>query len=102
MLKDYGHIFQEDKSLAKKAEEVSSRSYDISEFLAKIGVAGTVPLQLTLAYHSACSLQHGQGVHQTPKDLLSESGFKVIDIPEGHLCCGSAGTYNMLQPDQAS
>jgi len=102
MLKDYGHVFQDDESLAKKAQEVSNRIFDISEFLAKIGIAGTVPLKLTLAYHSACSLQHGQGVHQTPKDLLSESGFNVIDIPEGHLCCGSAGTYNMLQPDLAS
>ena len=57
--------------------------------------------QLTVAYHSACSLQHGQRITRQPKELLAKLGFAVKDVPEGHLCCGSAGTYNILQPDIA-
>jgi glycolate oxidase iron-sulfur subunit len=57
--------------------------------------------QLTVAYHSACSLQHGQRVNRQPKELLAKLGFTVKDVPDGHLCCGSAGTYNILQPDFA-
>jgi glycolate oxidase iron-sulfur subunit len=56
---------------------------------------------LTVAYHSACSMQHGQKIHGEPKALLSAAGFAVKDVPEGHLCCGSAGTYNILQSDIA-
>ena len=54
-----------------------------------------------VAYHSACSLQHGQRVRRQPKELLAAAGFRVVDIPESHLCCGSAGTYNLLQPEIA-
>ena len=54
-----------------------------------------------IAYHSACSMQHGQKVHDVPKNLIKQTGNKVFDIPEGHICCGSAGTYNLLQNDIA-
>jgi glycolate oxidase iron-sulfur subunit len=71
----------------------------VSEYLAKLGIASaTEPANLTVAYHSACSLQHGQRIHREPKDLLAACGFLVKDVPEAHLCCGSAGTYNILQP----
>jgi glycolate oxidase iron-sulfur subunit len=75
---------------------------DISEYLAGVGIkpAPQRP-SLTVAYHSACSLQHGQKVHREPKDLLAACGFVVKEIAEGHLCCGSAGSYNILQPDIA-
>jgi glycolate oxidase iron-sulfur subunit len=63
--------------------------------------AGALPARPRVAYHSACSLQHGQKIHAGPKDLLQAAGFDVVDVPEGHLCCGSAGTYNMLQPELA-
>jgi len=75
---------------------------DITEYVARLGL--TPPEQgkgLVVAYHSACSLQHGQKITQLPKDLLSKNGFVVKDIPESHLCCGSAGTYNILQPELA-
>ncbi len=101
MLKDYGHLLRDHKSLALKGKQISNKVLDISEFLERIGVTGNAPLNLTLAYHSACSLQHGQGIHQGPIELLSKSGFNVAEIPEGHLCCGSAGTYNILQPELA-
>jgi glycolate oxidase iron-sulfur subunit len=59
------------------------------------------PLALTVAYHSACSMQHGQKIDALPRQLLTQAGFKVRDIPEGHLCCGSAGTYNIVEPEIA-
>ena len=55
-----------------------------------------------VAYHDACSLQHGQRVTRQPRELLARAGFEVVDVPEGHFCCGSAGTYNLLQPEIAS
>ena len=75
---------------------------DISEYLSglKLSPAGGTA-GLVVAYHSACSLQHGQKIERAPKDLLSKIGFVVKDVPEGHLCCGSAGTYNILQPELA-
>jgi glycolate oxidase iron-sulfur subunit len=98
-LKDYGFMLRNDPAYATKAARVSARARDITEFLVtlKLLEAGA-PMPLTIAYHSACSLQHGQKVIREPKDLLSRSGFVVKDVPEGHLCCGSAGTYNILQP----
>jgi glycolate oxidase iron-sulfur subunit len=100
VIKDYGYIFRNDAEWKERAQAVSARALDISEYLARLG-----PLPTTdgpkprLAYHSACSLQHGQTVTGAPKELLRQVGFEVVDVPEGHLCCGSAGTYNMLQPD---
>ena len=85
-----------------QAAKVSGLARDISEYLATLRIAPpAAPSNLTVAFHSACSLQHGQRVHQEPKALLAACGFAVKEIPEAHLCCGSAGTYNILQPDIA-
>jgi glycolate oxidase iron-sulfur subunit len=98
-IKDYGFMFRNDLHYAAKAARVSARTRDITEFLATLNLPKVAaPMPLTIAYHAACSLQHGQKVVNEPKDLLSRSGFIVKDVPEGHLCCGSAGTYNILQP----
>ena len=102
-IKDYGFMFRNDPDLKAAAAEVSARTLDITEYLAAIGVIaskGTVP-KLKVAYHSACSMQHGQKVVEPPRALLRAAGFEVAEIPEGHLCCGSAGTYNLLQPEIA-
>jgi glycolate oxidase iron-sulfur subunit len=75
---------------------------DVSELLAELGLErAAAPETLAVAYHAACSLQHGQSITAQPKALLAKAGFAVREIPEGHLCCGSAGTYNMLQPELA-
>ena len=101
-VKDYGFMLRTDPAYAAKAAKVSSLTRDVSEYLGGLGVmAPTHRSGLTVAYHSACSLQHGQRVHREPKDLLSACGFMVKEIPEAHLCCGSAGTYNILQPEIA-
>ena len=101
-IKDYGHIFRDDPVWAEPARRVSGLTRDISEFMAEIGLnSATSGTDLTVAYHSACSLQHGQKVTMQPKALLAAAGFTVRDVPEGHLCCGSAGTYNLLQPEIA-
>ena len=93
-VKDYGFMFREDPAYAAKAARVSSLARDVSEFLEEIGLRPPVrDLDLTVAYHSACSLQHAQRVTLAPKQLLSQAGFTVKDVPESHLCCGSAGTY---------
>ncbi len=97
-VKDYGFMLRTDSVYAERAARVSSLAKDISEYLATVPLkAGPQPPELTVAYHSACSLQHGQHVTRQPKDVLSKLGFQVKDVPEGHLCCGSAGTYNILQ-----
>jgi len=104
-VKDYGFMLRNDSAYAAKAEKVSSLTKDVSQYLAKLGVTPSAPKPitkpLTVAYHSACSLQHGQRVHREPKDLLAACGFTVKEVPEAHLCCGSAGTYNILQPEIA-
>jgi glycolate oxidase iron-sulfur subunit len=100
-IKDYGFMLRTDPAYADKAARVSSVAHDISEYLASLGIKSATPRQLTVAYHSACSLQHGQRVHRAPRDLLAACGFAVEEIPEAHLCCGSAGTYNILQPEIA-
>jgi len=98
-LKDYGFMLRNDPAYATKAARVSARARDITEFLATLKMRESgAPMPITIAYHSACSLQHGQKIIREPKDLLSRSGFVVKDVAEGHLCCGSAGTYNILQP----
>jgi glycolate dehydrogenase iron-sulfur subunit len=98
-IKDYGFLFRNDLVYASKAARISARARDITEYLATLNLRQTgAPVRLTIAYHAACSLQHGQKVLREPKDLLSEAGFEVKEVPEGHLCCGSAGTYNILQP----
>ena len=101
-IKDYGFMFREDVAWAEQAARVSALARDISEFMAELGLATVkAPEPMTLAYHSACSLQHGQKIAAPPKRLLESCGFTVRDVPEGHLCCGSAGTYNILQPSLA-
>ena len=101
-VKDYGHMLRLDPAYAEKAAKVSALARDITEFIGEIGLLAPVRhSELTVAYHSACSMQHGQKITTLPKRLLVEAGFRVRDVPEGHLCCGSAGTYNMLQPEIA-
>jgi glycolate oxidase iron-sulfur subunit len=102
-VKDYGFMFRsEPEPWRSQAEQVSALACDISEFLARFGYAPTRDKPgLTVAYHSACSLQHGQQIHVQPKALLQTAGFKVVEPAEPHICCGSAGTYNLLQPEIA-
>ncbi len=103
-LKDYGFMFRaEPEPWRSRADKVASLSKDISEYLTKLGYEPTREAsELTVAYHSACSLQHGQQIRNQPKALLRSAGFRVLDPAEPHICCGSAGTYNMVQPEIAS
>ena len=102
-IKDYGHMFRLDPAYAEKAARVSALALDVTEYLARLDLpAGKRGADLIVAYHSACSLQHGQRITTLPKALLKNAGFEVRDIPEGHICCGSAGTYNILQPEIAA
>jgi glycolate oxidase iron-sulfur subunit len=100
MVKDYGHLLARDRGYGERATEMSRLTRDITEFMHEIGLAPPLAwTSLRVAYHSACSLQHGQQVESEPRALLSQAGFTVVEIPEGHICCGSAGTYNILQPE---
>jgi glycolate oxidase iron-sulfur subunit len=100
MVKDYGFLLRTaEEPLRAQAAKVAALTLDISQFLTRIGYAPTRPRPgLTVAYHAACSLQHGQSVTLEPKALLAAAGFAVVEPVEPHLCCGSAGTYNLLQP----
>jgi glycolate oxidase iron-sulfur subunit len=101
VVRDYGHIFC-DTPRAAAAALVSERTRDISEVLADLGLGNTIELpNLRVAYHDACSMQHGLQLHDAPRQLLRDAGFEVLEVPESHICCGSAGTYNMLRPDMA-
>jgi glycolate oxidase iron-sulfur subunit len=108
-IKDYGFMFREDARYAEKAKQIAALALDITEYLVRLSTNDTLgrlqPLVaapqgsgLVVAYHSACSMQHGQKLTDGPKSLLRAAGFVVKDVPEGHICCGSAGTYNILQP----
>jgi glycolate oxidase iron-sulfur subunit len=98
-VKDYGFLFREDPAWRDRAAKVSALALDISEYLDRIGYAPSREKPgLRVAYHAACSLQHGQRVTEAPKKLLRAAGFEVAEPAEAHLCCGSAGTYNMMQP----
>ncbi len=103
MIKDYGHIFKHDTALKDSADKISNRVEDITEFLyrEKVAISGKRVENIRVAYQSPCSMQHGQKVDAQPIALLRESGFEVQELPEKHICCGSAGTYNLLQPDIA-
>jgi glycolate oxidase iron-sulfur subunit len=102
-IKDYGFMLREDPAYAEKAARVSALAKDITEYIDGLGIeAAANKPGLTVAYHSACSMQHGQRITDLPKRLLRGAGFKVKDIPEAHICCGSAGTYNILQPGLAA
>ena len=105
-LKDYGFIFRSDKDLKKKAKKISDLTKDITEYLDENVKLNFVKnkdnnQEYKIAYHSPCSMQHGQKVHQAPMNLIKKTGNKVLNIPDGHICCGSAGTYNLLQSDIA-
>ena len=93
-VKDYSHMLG-----TPEAAEVAGLALDISELLVKLGLPQGAPKGLRVAYHAACSLQHGQQVKTAPKDLLKRAGFTVVEPADSHLCCGSAGTYNLLQPE---
>ena len=102
-IKDYGFMFRDDPAYAQKASRVSAAAKDITEYVFALKLATqTRATGLTVAYHSACSMQHGQQIKDEPKKLLQSVGFVVRDVPEGHICCGSAGTYNILQPEIAA
>jgi glycolate oxidase iron-sulfur subunit len=101
-IKDYGFMLRGDPDYAEKAARVSALAKDVAEVAAMLGLVPARATGQRVAYHAACSLQHGQRVLAEPKALLAAAGFTVLDVPEGHLCCGSAGTYNMLQPALAA
>ncbi|MCB5204854.1 glycolate oxidase subunit GlcF [Neorhizobium sp. T786] len=98
-IKDYGHMLRLDPAYADKAARVSALAKDITEYLVTLELPTAEAKGLTVAYHSACSMQHGQKITMAPKTLLKNAGFAVRDPAEGHLCCGSAGTYNIMQPE---
>lgn len=97
VVKDYGHMFRT-TPLAGQAAAVAALACDVTELLARLQPQGRAPVPLRVAYHAACSLQHGQKIRTAPKDLLAAAGFAVVEPADSHLCCGSAGTYNLLQP----
>ena len=105
-LKDYGYIFRADADFKKKAKKISELTKDISEYLdenVKLNFISSEESnkEYKIAYHSACSMQHGQKIHDVPINLIKKTGNQVADIPDGHICCGSAGTYNLLQNEIA-
>ena len=100
-IKDYGHMLRLDPAYAGKAAAISAKAKDVTEFLANLDLPST-DKSMRIAYHSACSMQHGQKIKAEPLKLLRHAGFEVLEVPEGHLCCGSAGTYNILQPEIAT
>jgi glycolate oxidase iron-sulfur subunit len=102
-VKDYGHLFARERGMARPAAEIAALARDVSEFLWAIGLcepSAGVPAY-RVAYHDPCSMQHVQNVIEEPRALLRAAGFEVVDVPERHFCCGSAGTYNLLQPEMA-
>ncbi len=101
-IKDYGYMLRDDPLYAEKAKRVAALAKDVSEVAGGLGLDFASPRPLVVAYHAACSLQHGQKIVDAPKALLRRAGFDARSIPEAHLCCGSAGTYNILQPEIAN
>jgi glycolate oxidase iron-sulfur subunit len=100
-IKNYGFMLRSDPAYAEKAARVSALAMDVSEYLVKMDLPSVNANGFTVAYHPACSLQHGQKVTDAPKRLLTQAGYVVRTPAEAHLCCGSAGTYNILQPEIA-
>jgi glycolate oxidase iron-sulfur subunit len=103
-VKEYGHLLRDDTAYADRAKRFAAKCKDISEVLAEIEPrAARQPLNLRVAYHDACHLQHAQGVRSQPRTLLqSIPGLSLAEIPEAAICCGSAGIYNLVQPDAAN
>ena len=100
-IKDYGFMFRNEPAYAEKAARVAALAKDVTEYLETLTLAPVRDVAMPIAYHSACSMQHGQQLKDGPKRLLSAAGFRVKEVPEGHICCGSAGVYNILQPEIA-
>jgi glycolate oxidase iron-sulfur subunit len=102
VVKDYGFLLRGEPEWAARAAKISALTKDITEVIAGLNLkAPVIRGAPAVAYHSACSLQHGQKISDAPRDLLTKAGFTVKEIAEGHICCGSAGTYSMLQPELA-
>jgi glycolate oxidase iron-sulfur subunit len=111
-VKDYGFLLRHDPAWAARGARIAKLARDVSEWLAELGFAGKLKDAPTAAapaatypivvYHAACSLQHGQRVREEPKRLLATAGFAVCEPAESHLCCGSAGVYNILQSELAA
>ena len=102
-IKDYGFMFRDEPAYAGKAAMVASLARDVTEYVLALDLPPPArESDLVVAYHSACSMQHGQQLRTEPKTALKKAGFLVKDVPEGHICCGSAGTYNILQPEIAA
>ena len=106
MVKDYGHLMGNDPEVGTAARNISAMTMDITELLAAVGIEDIIePAPVggrgVIAYHSACSLQHGQKIHDMPQSLLRAAGFTVTQPLNPHLCCGSAGVYNILQAEMA-
>ena len=103
MVKDYGFLLRSEPQWAERAQRVAALARDVSEVMERLGLR---PPQrrsgLAVAYHSACSMQHGQRLNAPPRAILAAAGFELREVPESHLCCGSAGTYNILQPELAN
>jgi glycolate oxidase iron-sulfur subunit len=100
MVKDYGNLLARDRGYAERAAYVAGLARDITEFISEIGLMPPMMWTgLRIAYHAPCSLQHGQKLAELPLSLLEQAGYNILQIPEGHLCCGSAGTYNLLEPE---
>ena len=97
-VKDYGHMFEGD-ILEEDAKTIGALAKDISEVMIELGLKNPSVPELRVAYHAACSLQHGQQIKTYPKTLLKDAGFTVMEPKDSHLCCGSAGTYNLMQPE---
>jgi glycolate oxidase iron-sulfur subunit len=103
VVKDYGHLLRYEAEHAERAARIAGMTRDVTEFLASYDMGPPKRWSsLRVAYHSACSMQHGQRIIEEPRKLLRNAGFTVVEVPEGHLCCGSAGTYNILQPEIAA
>jgi len=101
-IKDYGALLADDPAYADKAARVAALARDVTEYVAGLDLAFAAPKPLVVAYHAACTLQHGQKIIEPPKALLSRAGFTVREPAESHLCCGSAGSYNILHPETAA
>ncbi|HEC90471.1 MAG TPA: glycolate oxidase iron-sulfur subunit, partial [Alphaproteobacteria bacterium] len=103
-IRDYGHMLADDAKWAARAAAISAKTRDLTEIMAELGLNGIVEHETrpVVAYHSACSMQHGRKIRADPVRLLVDAGFEVREPRDSHLCCGSAGTYNLLQPDLAS
>ena len=103
MMKDYGALFRDDYIFAERARRIAALVCDISEFLMELDLKPSqINESYAVTYQSACSMQHGQNITTEPQALLAQAGFTVREPKEAHICCGSAGTYNILQPDIAN